>query len=179
MALTTVVDNVDHAIQGRPVPFVPTDVVPLKFKATTAGTYTLAIDHVDGLFLGDQAIYLKDNATGAVHNLKVSGYTFVTEAGTFASRFEIVYTDSQLDNPQHGFDPAKIVVASQNGMITVDANSLILESIEVYDLRGRLVASKKAINASQGSIETVLANQVLVARITTSDGHIVTRKVIN
>ena len=178
IALTQRVGGVDFAIQGR-APWDITDVVALTFKATAAGSYTMAIGKVDGLFEGDQQIYLKDNLTGLTHNLKESAYGFTSAAGTFANRFEIVYMDSQLDNPQHGFDPAKIVVASQNGMITVDANSLILESIEVYDLRGRLVALKKAIQSTTASVETVQANQVLIARITTSDGHIVTRKVIN
>ena len=179
LALTSMIDNVDHAIQGRPLPFMDSDVVPLKFKANAAGTYVMAIDHVDGLFSGDQDIYIKDNLTGVVHDIKASDYSFTTEAGTFASRFEIVYSDVQLGNPQHGFDPLTIVVAAENGKVKVDAGSLVLESVEVYDLRGRLVASRHAIQSSQAVVETVQANQVLIAKITTADGHVVSRKIVN
>lgn len=179
LALTTMIDNVDHAIQGRPLPFADADVVPLKLKATTAGTYVISLDHVDGLFEGGQDIFIKDNLTGMVHDIKVSDYSFTTEAGTFTSRFELVFNDVQLGNPQHGIDTASIIVASENGKIKVNAGNLVLDSVEVYDLRGRLVASRSNIHAGQVVIETVQANQVLVAKITTADGSVTTRKVMN
>jgi trimeric autotransporter adhesin len=58
------------AIQGRALPFDGTDIVPLAFKTKLAGDYTIAIDHVDGLFSGNQEVYLLDNTTGTETNLK-------------------------------------------------------------------------------------------------------------
>ena len=64
------IDNVDYAIQGKSLPFDATDVVPLKLTVTSAGNYTISLDHVDGLFSASQDIFLRDNQTGFVQDLK-------------------------------------------------------------------------------------------------------------
>lgn len=69
-ALNSLINNEEFVIQGRSVPFDPTDVVPLAFKTTTSGNFTIAIDHVDGLFTAEQDIILKDNTTGLETDLK-------------------------------------------------------------------------------------------------------------
>jgi len=67
-----VLNNNEFITQGRSLPFIDTDVVPLGFKPDSAGAFTLAFSNFDGLFAGNQAIYLKDNATSGWHNLKVA-----------------------------------------------------------------------------------------------------------
>jgi hypothetical protein len=91
IALTSLIETTAYEIQGRALPFKRSDVVPLSFKATTAGTYSIAIDHFDGVFSANNNIYLRDNTTGVLHDLKTSAYSFTSGAGTFASRFELVY----------------------------------------------------------------------------------------
>ena len=80
-------------IQGRGLPFVITDEVPLGYKANIAGAFTISIDHVDGLF-GTQDIFLKDLTTGGIHNLKNGAYSFTTEIGRFNDRFLLLYVDN-------------------------------------------------------------------------------------
>ena len=64
----------------------------MKFKVLTSGTYSILIDHAEGIFSsGSQAIYVKDNLSNTYHNLSTGAYTFTSDAGTFANRFEIVY----------------------------------------------------------------------------------------
>ena len=58
--LYSIVDNENFSVQARALPFQDTDLVPLGFKATTAGDYTISIDHVDGLFADGQPIYIED-----------------------------------------------------------------------------------------------------------------------
>jgi len=95
-SISSLIDNEKYVIQGRALPFEATDIVPLNFIATTVGSYTISIDHTDGLFSGNQNIYLKDKLLNTTHDLKTSAYTFNTEAGTFANRFEIVYNSAPL-----------------------------------------------------------------------------------
>ena len=38
IALSSILDNSDYAIQGRALPFDGTDIVPLNFTVTTSGT---------------------------------------------------------------------------------------------------------------------------------------------
>jgi hypothetical protein len=52
IALTSLIEATPYAIQGRSIPFDAADIVPMQFKAATAGTFSIAIDHVDGLFNG-------------------------------------------------------------------------------------------------------------------------------
>jgi hypothetical protein len=80
-------------IQGRALPFVITDEVPLGYKANIAGAFNISIDHVDGIFL-TQDIFLKDLTTGGIHNLKNGAYSFTTEIGRFNDRFLLLYVDS-------------------------------------------------------------------------------------
>jgi hypothetical protein len=80
-------------IQGRALPFVITDEVPLGYKANIAGVFNISIDHVDGIFL-TQDIFLKDLTTGGIHNLKNGAYSFTTEIGRFNDRFLLLYVDS-------------------------------------------------------------------------------------
>jgi hypothetical protein len=175
-ALNSLVNNEEFAIQGRSLPFEATDIVPLAFKAEAEGNYSISIDHVDGLFTGGvQAIYLKDNLTATTNNLNTGAYSFATAAGTFNNRFEIVY-QTQLANPV--FTGNAVVIYSQNNGFVVNSGNFVMSSIKVFDIRGRLIEEKKAINSNQTTINGGLSNGVLLVQITTQDGVTVTKKVI-
>jgi hypothetical protein len=175
-ALNSLLNNEAFAIQGRSLPFDASDVVPLAFNASSAGNYTIAIDHVDGLFTdGTQLIYLKDNLTNAYHNLNSGAYSFATTTGTFNTRFEVVY-QTQLANPTFTFN--SVIIYSQNNEFVVNSGNTIMASIKVFDIRGRIIEEKQSINANQTTIKGGLANQVLLVQITSEDGLVVTKKVI-
>lgn len=89
--LTSLIDGIYYAIQGRPE-FTSDDIVPLSYKVAASVTYTITIDHTVGVFEdGSQIIYIKDKAKNILHNLNNSPYTFDSMAGTFEDRFTIVY----------------------------------------------------------------------------------------
>lgn len=177
-ALTSWLDNAEYIIQGR-YPFTVSDVVALNFKTLTAGSYNISIDHVDGLFEGDQDIYLRDKAVGIIHNLKTSAYTFTTTAGSFNSRFELVYENGTLvvDNP--AFDSSSVVLYKKDGDLTVKSKGTILQQVEVFDFAGRLLATAKNIKANEVSMKINDVNQVLIVKITSTDGRIISKKIIN
>ena len=176
IVLTSLIEATPYAVQGRPLPFENADVVPLSFSATTAGNYSIAIDHVDGLFSSGQTVYLRDTLANTVHNLTMAGaYTFASNAGTFTSRFEILY-QSLLATPI--FTANNVVIYSQSNEFVVNSGNAIMASIKVFDIRGRLIEEKKAINSNQTTINGGLANQVLLVQITSEDGAMVTKKVI-
>ena len=177
-ALTSWLDNSEYIIQGR-YPFTLADVVALNFKTLTAGPYTIAIDHVDGLFEGSQNIYLRDKAVGITHNLKTGPYTFTTTAGSFNSRFELVYENGTLvvDNP--AFDSSSVVLYKKDGYLTVKSKGTILQQVEVFDFAGRLLATTKNINSNEVSMKINDVNQVLIVKITSTDGRIISKKIIN
>lgn len=177
LSLTTKINNVDYIIEGRPLPFDVSDVVPLHFKADIAGDYTLAIDHVDGIFDGTQTVYLRDNLNNVIHSLSESGYAFSTVAGTFDNRFEILY-QQQLgtDNPIKSTN--LITAIAKDNAIQILSSAKQITSVEIYDIRGRLITRRDAINANTVEIPLASAQQVLIVKITDSDGLITTQKLI-
>ena len=121
VALNTLIGTTEYVIQGRPTPFQASDVVPLNYKVTTAGNYTFAIDHVDGLFLNGQLIYIKDNQDGSYHNMSTP-FTFTSAAGTFANRFELVY-QTALSNQDNSFTANSIDVIKQKNEVVINSGS--------------------------------------------------------
>lgn len=179
IALNSILDNTDFVIQGRALPFDATDEIPLSFKATTAGEYSIAIDHVEGLFSGKQDIILKDNETGTETNLKTSHYTFTVQAGATNTRFSLKYQKTLgINNPV--FDENSIVVFKNNGSIYIKSNGSAINNVKLFDVRGRLIIEKANLNASETSIESEkYANQVLIVQIADDNNKVVTKKIAN
>ena len=179
VSLTSIINGTDYVIQGRALPFDASDVVPLDFKTDTAGDYTIGLDHFDGLFAAGQNIYLRDNTNGAIQDLKAGSYTFTTTAGTFDTRFDVIYqTTLSTTNPI--FNDSAVVVFKNHGTIYVNAGASILDNVKVFDIRGRLITEKSKINANQVAIDgTKYANQVLILQITSDTQERVTKKIVN
>ncbi len=178
MYLASLINGDDYAVQGRPS-FEITDVVPMSYKVSTAGNYTINIDHTSGLFSGIQAIYLKDKLLQTVHNLTAGAYTFATQAGTFADRFEVVYRESALSVDNPNFTANQVVVyKNDNNQFVINTGNTIMDSVKVFDIRGKLLTSLDKVGASQTSLSVDTATQVLFIQIASIDGMTVTKKVV-
>jgi GEVED domain/Fibronectin type III domain len=175
LALYSVVTDNKLAIQARPE-FEASDIVPMGFTAPTAGQYTISIDHNDGIFAAGQAIYLKDLQEGVIRNLSENNYTFTSEAGTFEGRFEVHYQTSALGTDNPVLDANSVVVFKQGNAISINTGSAMMNSVKVFDVRGRQLYSQGGINAT----ETVISNlnvqqQVLIVEIATEKGTVTKR----
>jgi hypothetical protein len=177
VALTSFLNNSEYVIQGR-APFIATDVVAMNFKTPVAGNYTISIDHVDGLFTGAQDIFLEDKFLNITHDLKAGAYTFATDAGSFNNRFDVIYQNNlATDNPVLAANG--VVVYKQNGDIIINAGSSTIASVKVFDIRGRLIAERNDVNASETNINAGAEKQVLVVQVTSTDNVTVSKKVVN
>ncbi|RZJ76006.1 MAG: T9SS sorting signal type C domain-containing protein [Flavobacterium sp.] len=176
--LNSVIDGNAYVIQGRSLPFDTQDIVPLQFKTPAAGSYSIAIDHVDGMFLGNQDIFLKDNVLGVTHDLKASNYSFTSEAGIFDDRFEIVYAQALgLEGPK--VDANTIMIYKQDRNLVVNSGTAVMASVKVFDTRGRLVYERSNINAGETVISDLRAQeQMLIVQVTTVENGKVSKKVI-
>ncbi|NUY81873.1 hypothetical protein HUK80_13295 [Flavobacterium sp. MAH-1] len=178
IAFYSLIGTDKFAIQGRPLPFVNTDVVPMGFKAANAGTYSIAIDHVDGLFSDGQNVYLRDNSTNIVHDLNSGVYSFAAEAGTFNDRFEVIYQNALgVNNP--GLSDNAVIVYKQDGQFVINSGNVTMSGIKVYDALGKLIKEVNNVNASETRISTVDAHQMLIFKIQDTDGHEAVKKVMN
>ena len=179
IALNSVLDTADYAIQGRALPFDGTDEVPLSFKATTAGTYSIAIDHVDGLFAANQDVILKDNATGAETNLKAGAYAFAADAGANSSRFVLKYQKT-LSTITDEFTEDSVIISTKKGIIYINSGSSTMSKVQLFDMNGRLVFKKENVNNSETTVDASrFAHQVLIVKITSDDNREVSKKVVH
>jgi hypothetical protein len=164
------------SIQGRGMPFDTSDIVPLGFKSSVLDDYTIHLPAFDGLF-DFQNIYLKDRYLNIIHDLKEGDYYFRSNAGTFNDRFQIIYSANLLNTID--FDSSStITVYHVHNEIRIHSQVEILDQIDVYDVRGLLLASKKDIRGFEATFDLAIPDQVLLFEIHTSDGKRVVRKYV-
>ena len=179
VAITTLINDVPYTIQGKGLPFDQNDTYPLNFKVTTAGSYQIAIDHMDGLFAGSQNIYLQDLATQVIHDLKANPYSFSSESGTFNDRFLIVYRDGTLATSNPDVVNSNVVVYKSNGSIVVTAPNEIIKNVKLFDIRGRQIATQENVNNTTVSLVAPAINGVLLVQIELENNKKVTKKIVN
>lgn len=165
-------------IQGRALPFINTDTVPLGYRTTLTGNLTISIDHVDGL-MEDQDIYLQDNVLNVVHDLKASNYTFATVPGTFNSRFVLRYLPQEdLSNPSFDDQLKAVRIYKNEATLYVSSPYETIATVAVYDLTGRLVFERKNCNTNRfETTELLSVDQALIVKVTLMNGAVVSEKV--
>jgi len=168
-------------IQGRALPFTTTDEIPLAYKTTIAGAFTISIDHVDGL-LTDQAIYVEDKVTGTINDLRAGDYTFKTEVGTFADRFVLRYrTTNKATLGTGDFESTEkgLFVAVKDKTIKINSAPENIKEVLVYDGTGKLIYNKKKVEAAELQISNIQSvNQLLVVKVILEDDSVSTKKII-
>ena len=178
-ALNSLISSEEFAIQGRALPFDGTDIVPLAFKTNLAGDYTIAIDHVDGLFSGSQDVFLKDNNTGTETNLKAGAYTFTAASGVDNARFSLKYQKT-LGVNDTVFNDESVTIHKNKGTLYVNSGAITINNIKVFDIQGRLIAEQKNVKSNSATIKDLKATQqVLIVKITSQDNKVVSKKVVN
>ncbi|RDI58205.1 M14 family zinc carboxypeptidase [Flavobacterium glaciei] len=180
IALNSLIENQEFIIQGRGLPFVDTDIVPLTFKTNVSGNFNIAIDHVDGLFANQQDIFLMDKLNDAIHDLKKSEYPFSSAIGTFNNRFELMYKNSKtlgIETPI--FNENTILIFNNQGVIDINSGSTVMKNVTIFDIRGRIIFEQKEVNATKTSIKDFgAAEQTLIIKITSDQNEVVTKKVV-
>jgi len=177
-ALTSLIAGSEYIIQGRPT-FTPIDIVPLSFKTSTAGNFTISIDHIDGLFALGQSIYLEDTLTNTLTDLQTSSYTFSSQPGTYNTRFLLKY-QSSLNSNEVPFNENNVAVTVSNGDLNIISSQIDINSIKIYDIQGRLIIEKNNINKNSATIKDLkVINQVLIVKVTGVDKSVFTKKVLN
>lgn len=177
-SLSSKINGSDYVIQGRSLPFDSNDVVALGFNAATAGNYKIKLTNKDGLFLGSQDVFVRDNLMGTEHNITIAPYLFATQAGTFDNRFQLVYTQ-RLASPSSTFTANSVLVTNNPDGFRVTTNGIAMKDIHVYDISGRLLFKQLNINETATDLKMFSqANQMLLLKITSQENETVTVKAI-
>ncbi len=158
-------------IQGKS-PFTTDDVVLLGNKHFEAGNFKIELTKTEGIFADGQSVYLKDKLTGSAVNLQDGPYSFSSNSGEFADRFEVMYKQPTLG--AGAAVNSSLVVYRSGDDFVIDSPSKI-ESVEVYDVSGRLMQTLKT--KSNKEIVSDLSTGVFIFKIKTATG-LVSKKVI-
>lgn len=176
--LYSIIDARQLVIQGRALPFQVADLVPMGIKVANAGNYTIAIDELDGLFAGNQNVYLEDLNLNVIHDLKSAPYVFASESGTFNNRFVLRFTNTTLTSTDFGANNSVIVYKDKNAL-KFNSSTENIENVTVFDVLGRKILDANGIHNKNFSKENLLVNQqTLIVKIKLSDGTILTKKIV-
>jgi spore germination protein YaaH len=168
----------DLTIQGRALPFSDADVVPLGYRSTIAGEFTIAIDQADGA-LATQRIYLEDKQLGTMNELTAKNYTFTTKAGTFKNRFVLRYSNKTLGTGDFETEDDAVWVVAQNKTVTVNSTTENIDRVFIYDVSGKQLYNKDGVSNLQLILQNQpFAQQVLLVKIVLENGYQTTKKVI-
>jgi hypothetical protein len=175
--LYSVMPGHNLVIQGKALPFNAADVILLGYRVMSNGNYTIAIDEIDGIFAGQQQVYLKDNLLNATHDLKAGPYNFPSEIGSFDNRFEIVFNTTALSNPT--VNNTDVIAFINHKKLRISAPENIAK-VDVYDLTGKLVLTVTPIHADK-ILETAFdkADGVYLAKIRVTNNIVIDKKLVN
>jgi len=182
-------DYTNLVIQGRAAPFDKTDKVPLGYKSTIEGTFSISINQVDG-DLASQPVFIEDKVTNVVHNLKKGPYSFTTVKGTFNDRFTLVYIDkiaivtppvitSIFKNFSFGTKEKTVNVSVNNHQININSYDGSITAVCIYDLKGQLLYQNRHINKEQLVVADLIPkHQILIVKTIFGNNFSRTDKVV-
>ena len=176
-------NNQRFAIQGKnPESLNIDEVIPLGFYTSIeeATIYTLSIAQLEGGFLTNNTVYLKDYLLNTIHNLSDSDYNFASETGEFNERFEIVFTADALSLGENELDINDLnIIELQSGAVQFTVlNRFQIKTVEILDLLGRSIYRFKGQSSSEIYNLNALSNSAYIAKVTLNNNQIITKKAI-
>jgi hypothetical protein len=156
-------------------------VVPLSIK--TSGTHNYEIKITDLVnFDEDQEVYLKDNLTGDVFDLRNDqGYEFSSEIGTFNNRFEIVFQPGEaLYTEDQDYQYNLIYFNSDTNKLFVKGLQKNVNNVQIINMLGQTVQEFTDVNyqdLNAGLQLSKLTTGTYVAYFKTENG-IKTKKIL-
>ncbi|WP_304199864.1 T9SS sorting signal type C domain-containing protein [Flavobacterium alvei] len=166
-------------IQGRALPFSENDEVPLGFRSTIEGSFSISIDQVDGS-MTNQKIFIEDKLTNTITELNAGNYTFSTVAGTFNDRFVLRYTNGKtLGTDTVTTQKNKVVVSVKNKQIKINSLSETINKVVIFDLLGRQIYQNNKVDSNEFlTTDFSSSHQALIVKTTLQNGELVTNKII-
>lgn len=132
--------------------------VPIGLIVKNSGKHSLWVSNFDALPSGCD-IYIYDKVANRTVNLKDSAFTVNLSAGTYDTRFEVVFKDNLstgINQPivsTGSVGQNSVIARSNNGFVFVDfLNEEKNVDIQMFDLNGRMVYEEKFPTA-QGTVQ--------------------------
>ncbi|WP_345273248.1 hypothetical protein [Flaviramulus aquimarinus] len=173
--------NKKYVIQGKDINSInENEIIKIGFKTNinVSTTYTLSIPQLEGDFLNNNTIYLKDKLLNTLHSLSTSDYAFTSETGEFSNRFEIVFNQASLSTDEIALNSKSLKISEleDNNVQFTTADNLSIKTVDIYDLLGRQLYRFKGNNNVETYKLSNLNNSIFIAKVELSNGTIITKK---
>ena len=172
------------AIQGKDINSInENEVVKIGFKTTidVPTVYTLSVPQLEGDFLNNNPIVVKDNLLNISHNLKDGDYNFTSEVGEFNDRFEIVFNNASLSNDELLVAEKTLsIFEHRNGDVQfkLNSNSLQIKNIQIIDLQGRTIYNFNVAKNDSTHQLSALSQTPYIAKVTLNNNQAITKKAV-
>ncbi|WP_282030331.1 lamin tail domain-containing protein [Winogradskyella eximia] len=172
------------AIQGKdPNSLTLGEIIPIGFYTAIdqPTIYSFSIAQLEGEFMNGNTIYLRDKLLNVDHNLSNNPYAFTSETGEYNSRFEIVFTPMTLsikDNQISANDVTIVELTNGNVEFKLNSSQNTITNVEILDMLGRRVYNLKGNSASEVYNLSQLSKSAYIAKITLSNGQVISKKAI-
>ncbi|MGC6429828.1 MAG: T9SS type A sorting domain-containing protein [Jejuia sp.] len=133
---------------------------------------------LQGEFLSNNSIFLKDNLLNKVHNLSESDYAFTSGVGEFNERFQIVFKAYTLSQQEFELENTITIVQLDDEVMQFNSETSAFKTIEIFDVLGRPLYELKGNNSKETYNLSNLKTSVYIANIELSDGKRMSKKFI-
>lgn len=160
----------------------PDEIIKLGFKTSISQTttFTLSLAQIEGQYLSSNTIFLKDNYLNAIHDLKISKYSFTSDVGVFNDRFQIQFTNETLTSSENYNITPEIAITDLGGnRIKISSrDSNVIKRIEFHDTLGRNLDSIEVNDSSIIYESDRLHQKVLILTISLFSKKTIMKKLI-
>ncbi|GGG31437.1 hypothetical protein GCM10011344_35470 [Dokdonia pacifica] len=173
------------AIQGREA-FNTQMELSVGFSTTvdTEETYTISIDHLEGVGLENAPVYIIDNTLNTITNLKDAPYTFTASKGIQPDRFIVVFEEREVLSTEE-----VVIESNEISIFPNPASSEItlgytgnkqLESATIINVNGQIVKQLDLTNFNQSQQISIndLSKGVYFMQIVSEDQTIVKKLIV-
>ncbi len=172
-------EGINSSINTLPE-IIDTLIVPLGFKASNEGIYTLTANE-----FGDEVeVWLEDLYEDQRINLYNINYTFNTSVGEFNDRFRLLFSENEkiiLNGGELPNEVPAVQIYSSKGFVYLksDVANAIIGDVEIFNISGTLL--KRINNTQEGLAEISLecSTGIYLVKLKTKYGSSSKRVLIN
>jgi hypothetical protein len=171
-------DNLEDLAINNLSDLVGERTVPLGFKTTISGQFTLSADMISTFTDNGNTVYLEDIQTGMMQDLSANGtYQFTSGVTSGLNRLVLHFNPSITSITE---DVKKqIQLFGYNNAVNIKSLNLLEGNVTVYDILGQVVATKHLSGTTSDVIHLETKCAVYTVKYTTSDKTITRRIFIN
>jgi len=158
------------------------EVIPFGFNTSIdePTLYSISIYEIEGDFMNENTVYLKDKFLSIIHELSASVYTFTSETGEFNNRFEIVFRTDALSVDDNQVDANDLTITElANGDVEIKVSKkLTISNVAIIDILGRQIYNLSGTSSREVYNLSNLSKAAYIAKITLSNGQVISKKAI-